>query len=100
MAASLDSVVVRRALLGGALVLPFIVVAAYLLISRQDLEFSAAGDYVALFIAIGMGAGCLWQFAGHAQWRPIAIILYSLVCFAAVLMFFFSFVCAVFEECL
>jgi hypothetical protein len=101
MAASLDSVVLRRALLGGGtLVLPPAVVAVYLLVSRQDLQFSAAGDYLALFAAIAVGTVCLWHLVGRAGWRPIAMVVYPLVCFVALVMFSLSFLCAVFQECL
>jgi hypothetical protein len=101
MPASLDSVVVRRIMLvGGAFVLPVAVLAAYLLISRQDLEFSVAGDYLALFTAVAVGTVCLWRLVGPVKWRPIAVVLYPLICSAALLMFSLSFLCAVFQECL
>lgn len=101
MAASCNSVAVRRALLGGgALILPPAIVAVYLLFSRQDLRFSAAGDYLALLAAIAVGAICLWHLVGRAGWRPIAMVVYPLVCFFALVMFSLSFLCAVFQECL
>jgi hypothetical protein len=101
MSVSVTPTSIRRALLGaGALVLPLGIVAAYLLVSRQDLEFSVLGDYVALVTGLAVGVVCLWQALGDARWRSIAIILYTLVCLGALILFSFSFLCAVFHECL
>jgi hypothetical protein len=101
MAASSNATWVRRALLGGGTVaLPLGIVAIYLLVSRQDLKFSVAGDYLALLVAITVGSVCLWHFVGRVKWRPIAMVLYPLVCFAALVMFTFSFLCAALGECL
>jgi hypothetical protein len=63
-------------------------------------EFSEAGDYLALFAAIAVGTVCFWHLVGGARWRPIAIVLYPLACFAALVMFSFSFLCTMFQECL
>jgi hypothetical protein len=101
MAASSGVMVVRRALLGGgAVVLPLGIVAIYLLVSRRDLEFSVAGDYLAFFVAIAVGAVCLWYSIGRADWRRTAMVLYLLIGSAALFMFALTFLCSVFGECL
>lgn len=91
----------RRAVLGGgAVFLPLGIVAVYLLVSRQDLKFSVAGDYLALLAAASAGTLCVWHLAGPAKWRPTAMVIYPLVCLAALFMFTLSFLCKVFGECL
>jgi hypothetical protein len=101
MAAPSKSPIVRRALLGaGALVLPIGIIAIYLLVSRQDLKFSVAGDYVALFLGVAVGTVCLWHALSGANWRPIAMVVYTLLCLGTLVVFSFSFLCAVFGECL
>jgi hypothetical protein len=102
MAPSINSTWVRRAALaGGTIVLPVGILSAYLVISRWDSsDFSIVGEYLALGGATATGAVCLWHLIDGAQWRPIAMIVYSLACAAALIVFSLSFVCAVFRECL
>ena len=97
----MNRTVVRRALLGGGtVVLPLGIVAIYLWVSRQDTQFSVAGDYAALLIAVSIGAACLWHALAGAKWRPIVLGIYVLACLVALVMFSLSFLCAVIGECL
>lgn len=92
---------IRRALLGGgAVVFPLGIVAIYLWVSRQDTGFTEIGDYVALLIAGSVGAGCLWHALPGSDSRPVAMVIYSLACLVALVMFSLRFVCAVFGDCL
>jgi hypothetical protein len=102
MAASINASWIRRApLVGGAVLLPLGILAAYLVLSRWPKSwFNDASDLFALGIATAAGGLCVWSLIGRARWLLIAVAVYFLACAFSLLAFSFSFLCAVFEECL
>gem|GEM_PF-3311849 len=102
MAASINaSWICRAPLVGGAVLLPLGILAAYLVLSRWPTSwFNDASDLFALGIATAAGALCVWNLIGRAKWRLIAVVVYFLVCTVTLFAFTFSFLCAVLGECL
>jgi hypothetical protein len=90
-----------------AMVLPLVVMSAYIYESRINSKFSAAEDIAAMGIAVAAGLVCFLGFARRLTSSvgslPRQIVLAGLyVAVAATVAFFwsFSFVCVVFQECL
>lgn len=78
----------------GALLLPFLVLAAWLLVSRQsNSQLATGGDWLALGFATASGAFCVWKLCNHFWSRVVATIFYVPAC--GVVLFFFTllFVC-------
>lgn len=92
-----------RTILGwlGALVAPFVVITAYLFLTRWPAyRWSVASDYVALAVAIAVGIAGLCVAVRSPLRRLMGSVVY--VCAAAFVLFWYSlaFVCSTFGDCL
>lgn len=82
-----------------ALLLPFVVKAAYLSFTRI-LELGMRHDLEALAVSVFFGAACLWLMPLNRTQRLLLVVIY--VPFVAVTLFAFAllFVCKFFGDCL
>src|SRR5688572_24480749 len=97
------SVRARRFLFAtSSVALPFVIMSAYLVLSRRWPErwFIEKGDYLALGVAIAAGMGCAWLIPARWYWRLVVSVAIGVVVGAAMLPYAVSFVCGVFGNCL
>lgn len=91
----------RTTALLAAAVTPFLFMAAYLTFSRwPDPWFTQTSDFVALGIAVLLGAAFLWRVTNRASSKVGMLVLVSLFLAFLLTGFSFAFVCGLFGDCL
>ncbi len=73
----------------------------YLTVTRfANLRNTGILDFVALVVACGLGAVCLWQLVKHRKWRIVALLGYVVAMGTLKFLHTFAFACTVFSDCL
>jgi hypothetical protein len=91
-----------------AVIVPIATLSAYLVLSRHWIgHFTGLGDWVAISVAVLLGAACLYQWARNCEWssgsmtlRYIAVGSYVVVASAFLFFYALYFVCMAFGACL
>lgn len=82
-------------------VFPLAPMTAYLAISRGLIGgWSAATDYLALTISVGVGLGGVWMLPYSRVIRAFLALVYSACAILLLLTWSLGFVCAAFGDCL
>jgi hypothetical protein len=85
----------------GAAVLPVVLVAFYLTITRgAEFRLPELADMAALLFACAVGAACLWQLVRRLRWRFVLMAAYLVCMGTAKFAFSVAFVCSAFGDCI
>jgi SNF family Na+-dependent transporter len=91
----------RGLLIAGAIVLPFALISAYLLIAEYAHgRYGEAAGYLALGLAAASGAACVWHLFSRIGARIAATLVFFATCCGWLILYSLYFVCGVFGDCL